>query len=504
MTKGSTLQGKKILIFQQRDWGRRIGHFLAKKLQAEGARLAALTLKKESHRFLMNQKEIAYDMVINIDEVMQDPAKFLSGDDISFAQICDDLGADTLWPLIYSLRNHVKSYGEKYYYAFQQNVSDEEIVLYTKAIYRCLKRVFVEFKPDIILSPNLGDLSHLMCNVMADKYGAVVLVPSESKVRGIYVFTHNYRESRSRFCERIDALNSGKADSENRQQARKYIQEFRTKFIKPEYMDKLDAKVPWRKKLRQYLSPLRRIANWYLKEQINYIPNLGITIDWRPPRIILRDFFGMLKYKRFANTFPYYPFEKLDKFVYFPLQFQPEQTIDVQAPYFANQIEAVRLVAMSLPGDYTLAVKEHPAMVGYRAPSYLEKLARTANVKLIDYRIPSEQVIKNTDLIVSPSSTSIAEAAFYNKPAVQLGDLGTTLKLPNVFKHSDMPSLARKIREVLQIDLQTPEYERRLENYVAAAYDVGFEFNYRGVWERGEQENMEPLWEIYRAELETI
>ena len=35
------LKGKRILIFQQRGWALTIGHFLAKKLQAEGGRLAA-------------------------------------------------------------------------------------------------------------------------------------------------------------------------------------------------------------------------------------------------------------------------------------------------------------------------------------------------------------------------------------------------------------------------------------------------------------------------------
>lgn len=228
------------------------------------------------------------------------------------------------------------------------------------------------------------------------------------------------------------------------------------------------------------------------------MPSLGATIDYKPPRIILRDFFANRRYKKFAQNFPYHPLEKLGKFIYFPLQFQPEATIDVQAPYFSNQLETARLVAMSLPGDYTLAVKEHPAMVGHRSPSYLDKFARTANVTLIDHRISSGEVFKQADLIVSPSSTSIAEAAFYNKPAIQLGDLGTTLKLPNVFKHSDMPTLPQKIKEVLKIDLQTPDYERRLENYVAAAYDTGFDFDYFGVWYHGEKEDLEKLWQIYR------
>lgn len=494
-------RGKRILIFQQRDWGRRIGHFLARKLQGEGCRLAALTFKNESHLFVLRQKQVKYDLIVSIDEIMTDPSKFLDGDDISFAEICADLGVDTLWPFIYSLRNHVTNYGEKYFYSFRQNVPDEEIVVYVKALYISLKRFFDEFHPETILSPNFSDIAHIMCNLMAEKHGAAMIAPNDSKIRGISIFSHSFHGDKGPFCDRIGALNSGQADSTNRGRAMKYIAEFRQQFKDPKYSEQqLRKKSRW-KRLRQTLSPLRKIFNWYVKKHINYLPNLGVTIDYKPPRIILRDFFAERRYRKFAENYPYYSFEKVEKFVYFPLQVQPEATIDVQAPYFTNQVEFARLVAMSLPGDYTLVVKEHPAMVGFRPPDALDKLARTANIKLIDFRIPSEKVLQRTALVVSPSSTTIAEAAFYNKPAIQLGDLGTTLKLPNVFKHSDLPSLPRKIKEVLAKDLKTADYERRLENYVAAAYDTGFVFDYFGVWYHGEKGNMENLWQVYRKEI---
>jgi len=57
------------------------------------------------------------------------------------------------------------------------------------------------------------------------------------------------------------------------------------------------------------------------------------------------------------------------------LQFQPEASIDVMAPFFSNQIETARQIAMSMPDDYVLVTKEHPAMVELRPPSYLEDRA---------------------------------------------------------------------------------------------------------------------------------
>lgn len=73
------LKGKRILIFQQRGWALNIGHFLAKKLQAEGCRLAALTLKQTTHEFVLNQKEVNFEMISNIDEIKKNPRKYLDG-----------------------------------------------------------------------------------------------------------------------------------------------------------------------------------------------------------------------------------------------------------------------------------------------------------------------------------------------------------------------------------------------------------------------------------------
>jgi hypothetical protein len=499
----NSLKGKKILIFQQRGWAISIGHFLAKKLQDEGCKLAALTLKRTTHKFILNQQEVKYDFILNNDEIMSRPKEYLGNDDYTLAEIEEALGVESIWPMVMSLRNHVRSYKDNYYYSFKQNVPDEEIVHFIKAIYKYIRVIFEQFSPDLIISPNFVALPHIMLNLYAKKKGVTMFDATDSKIRGVYIFSHDYQDSIGDFWNRIDALNTGSEKSQNQDRAKKYIAEFRKNFIQPQYMKKESPKTLLQK-IRHMGSPYYHILRWYLKRPINELESTGITGDYRPPRIILRDHYAYDKYKRQTERFPFYPFEKVGKYVYFPLQFQPEASIDVAAPYFSNQVETARQVAMSLPGDYTLVVKEHPAMVGLRSPSYLEKVARTVNVKLVDYRIPNEKIIRGASLIVSPNSTTLAEAAFLNKPAIQLGDLGTTLKLPNVFKHTDMTTLALKIKEVLKKDLSNNEYERLLENYVSAAYDTGFDIDYIKMWEENDNTDKEKLWLAYKKHIEEI
>lgn len=499
----NSLKGKKILIFQQRGWAINIGHFLAKKLQEEGCKLAALTFKGVVHEFMLNQKEVTYDFIISNDEVESRPKEYLGNEDYTLTEIEEALGIESIWPIVMSLRNHVKSYGEKYYYSFKQNVPDEEIVYLIKATYKCIKIIFDKFSPDLIISPTFAALPHIMFNLYAKKKGVTMLAISESRIRGIYIFSQDYLESTGDFWNRIDALNAGNEKSQNQDKAKKYISEFRSNFIQPLFVRR-EPPNPLLGKIRHVLSPFYHIIQWYINPPVNKLENTGITVDYRPPRIILRDHYTHDRYKRRVNAFPYHSFENIGKYIYFPLQTQPEIPIDVLAPYCSNQIETARQVAMSLPYDYTLVVKDHPFMFGYRSPSYLEKIARTVNVKLIDYRTPNEKVIKGADLIVGPSGTTLTEAAFLNKPAIQLGNCGISLKLPNVFKHTDMTTLTSKIKEVLKKDLHTEEYERRLENYVAAAYDTGFDTDYFQLWEVGGDIGKEDLWQSYKSEIKKI
>jgi len=498
------INGKRVLIFQQRRWAMSIGHFLAKKLQAEGCKLAALTAKKSVHNFVISQTDVKYDLIISSDVPKSRPKEYLNGVTYSLTEICEDLGIDTIWPLVAGARFHVKSYKDKYYYGFKQNVSDEGITDYIMAVYKYIKIIFSDFKPDLIIAPNFATLHHMMFNLYAKKRGIKMLAVTDTKIRGQWVSTYNYHCETGPFYEHIDSLNDGCAETQNRQLAKNFIKEFRQEFKIPTYCDEPQTDKNFIKKIRSNLSPLYQILMWYLKKSEDLWESIGVTPDYRPPKIILRDYFSQKKYQKFADNFNYTPLESIKNYVYFPLQVQPEESIDVYSPFFNNQIETARLVAMSLPGDYTLVVKDHPGMSNKRPPSYLQKIDRTVNVKLVDYRLSSEKILKRADMVISPGGTVIAEAAFLIKPVIQLGDLGTTLKLPNVFKHTDMRTLSKKIKEVWQVNLHTPEYERRLENFVAAAYDKGIDVNYLEIWQESDKKNMkqtEKLWEFYKKEI---
>ena len=78
--QNKSLAGKRILLFQQRGWGKGIGRFLAKKLYQEGCALAAITYKRNTHELIINQPNVKYGLVINNDEIMSRPKDYLQGE----------------------------------------------------------------------------------------------------------------------------------------------------------------------------------------------------------------------------------------------------------------------------------------------------------------------------------------------------------------------------------------------------------------------------------------
>jgi hypothetical protein len=500
------LEGKRILIFQQRGWALRIGHYLARRFREEGAIIGALTFKKSTDKFVREQQEVVYEYLQSHDDIMENPEKYLNDDEITLHEICEDYGIDSIWPLVQSLRNHVKSYQDKYYYGFKQNVSDEKIICYLQAAHKMCKKIFEEFSPDVIIAPNFVAYPHIALNLYARKRGVRMIGVTDSKVFGMSIFTESYLDDQGAFIDRVIDLNKGIAHSQNELKSMEYIEENRKRLSQldvnrlfEEKTDIWNLKNRFRSILHGSKNVLRLVRNILRTiNRTNYVSGLGNTIDAKNVKMVWRDYWVPKKHTRDAKIFPYENLDKIENYAFMTLQFQPESSIDVISSRFNNQIETARQIAMSLPDDMTLVVKDHPAMLGYRSGSYLEKIARTPNVKLVDYRISTQDILKRCKIVVAATGTVFFEAAVMRVPCVQLGDLGTIRLLPNVYHYADLSTLSGKIKEIITANIDVEVHDQKLKNYVMGAYDVGFDLNWMGIWDRGEDGDLEPIYVCFQ------
>jgi hypothetical protein len=142
--------------------------------------------------------------------------------------------------------------------------------------------------------------------------------------------------------------------------------------------------------------------------------------------------------------------------VFYPMQYQPEQTTLVGGLYFANQISTIENIAKSLPFGYTLIVKEHPRGRGARPAWQYRHLARFPNIRFCD--ADSKEIMKRCGAVITITSTAGLEAMALDRPIVVLGSCYYDFA-DIIYKPKSWPDLAQTLRRIL-VD---GEYEKNAQ-----------------------------------------
>lgn len=184
-----------------------------------------------------------------------------------------------------------------------------------------------------------------------------------------------------------------------------------------------------------------------------------------------------MKRKKFLDNNSYKTISD-EKFIYLPLNQEPERSLLIDAPYFTNQIETIHHIAKSIPIDYILYVKEHPTQGkarGWRSISDYKKIIELPNVKLIHPDISSIDLIKKSSLVITVGGTASFEAQIYNKPSIMFSNLGFQ-KMGNIERINSLEDLPKKIEFSLnsKVDL------KKLSIYISSLLKNSFTFDFFG------------------------
>ncbi len=163
------------------------------------------------------------------------------------------------------------------------------------------------------------------------------------------------------------------------------------------------------------------------------------------------------------------------KFVYYPLHIEQERNLLIAAPFYTNQIELIRSIVKSLPIDYKLIVKEHPAQETreWRDISEYEEIRNIPNVVLMHPDISSKKIFKKCSLVITIGGTTGLESNFFQKPSIILSDMDYSI-IPTAEFVSNIQDLPEKIKENLQKKVIVDD----LDKFVQLYEENSFEFDY--------------------------
>ena len=358
-----------------------------------------------------------------------------------------------LWNIVYSdvIFNEYNNY-----YKFEEN----EILSVLEQMCKCYEKIINEVNPQYLMIKVTDACNTRLLQLMCSSLGIKVL--SQGSPRFGYRCTFS---SDNDVIEEMDYINQDNYNKKNLGELQKYIKghteedrswgnEFRT------------SKFQWLKAGIKYLLLTLDIS------YRNYYWNFGRT----PFKAIKTEILFYIKKKSRKKFLDQNSSKTIPnkKFIYFPLQLEPERTLLVPAPYFSDQLEVIKKCAKSIPVDYILVVKEHPMqkLRGWRDKKFYKEILAMPNVILIHPDVSNEEMINKTDLVITITGTSGLEAAFQLKPSIVLANVSYQ-HLPSVHRIKNIEELPKRIDEFLNVKVSIED----LNNYTNYVLKNSFQFD---------------------------
>jgi len=135
-------------------------------------------------------------------------------------------------------------------------------------------------------------------------------------------------------------------------------------------------------------------------------------------------FSSILKEYFYSYKVRYDALDRQDKYYFYPIHIEPEAVVLYWAGgWYKNQIKLIENIAAQLPAHTWLYVKDHPYSLSYRSIGDYHRLRAIPNVKLIDPRTNSIEIIKNSTGVITINGTSGFEALVLGKAVYTFGSI---------------------------------------------------------------------------------
>jgi len=158
-----------------------------------------------------------------------------------------------------------------------------------------------------------------------------------------------------------------------------------------------------------------------------------------------------------------------EKYIFFPLHFQPEASTLIYGKWYLDQVALIENISKAIPLGYKLYVKEHSYGFGSRPFNYYKRLKKLPNVRLISPYTNTTDLIKKSSLVVTITGTVGWEACLLGKRVLTLGDIFYNT-FDEVVKVKEIEELSNLIFKNLDKEIN----EKQLIYFVAAVFRSTF------------------------------
>jgi hypothetical protein len=365
---------------------------------------------------------------------------------------------------------------------YDRRFTDDQLLAILQLGLVRMEKLFDELRPDVVIGFICVTMIDYLAALFARARGIRVLNLRPTRVGDHFMANSTLNDPSPEFAQRYAALFGGES-SPNLEAARAHVARVRQTDGKYEGVVSPSNKPALRldARGRSPLSRLRGMVSNYLDYRRN-----GASDNHVPDPLAALAYAGMVNPLRAWRTqralrAGYVTPAKLKgrRFAFFPLHTEPEVSLLVYGRPYVNQIEILRWLAISLPADMILVVKEHPWMVGKRTMGAYRKILNIPRVVFADPSLSARSLVQASELVAVITGSVALEAALLGKPVITFGECPFNLFPPTMLRRCDDPRTLPQIMRELIDGFRTDD--RALEAYVAAVMDSSVRVNFYSV-----------------------
>ena len=362
---------------------------------------------------------------------------------------------------------------------YRRRFTDEELLYILQRGVERVEALFDRLKPDLVVSFICVTMLDYVAYLVAKARGVRFLNLRPTRIGDRVALSQRLNDPSPELASRYRRLLDGE-ESRYAEDARQYIRRVREQHgryegvVRPSDKPALQSNASKFARLDRLIAAIRGYFAYRnsIAASDNHVPDplrrLYFTA-WRNPRQAARtrDFFQG-RYVRESDLTGL-------RYVFFPLHTEPEVSLLVYGRPYVNQIEIIRMLAMSLPVDTVLVVKEHPWMVGKRSLAAYQKMLEIPRVRFADPALEARTLVQQADLVAVVTGSVALEAAMLDKPVITFGDCPYNLLPDSMVRRCDDPRrLQVLIRQAIE---QHRTDEDALHAYVSAVFDTSVGVN---------------------------
>ncbi len=444
--KTSNLEKENIVVWLDFDAYAYINFGIISALsKLDKSNLIGIVATKQDMSFFQNQQIVEFKKLFYYPECYIKKSSF----DINALKDYEKKYDLHLWLDVYSVRSFYK-----YWTEFHKFTKEEIFSIIQNTIFFFIG-ILEKFNPKLLLMQIPGEnISNLLLYRIAKKMGIKVLFPNAVYMHNKMVITDNLviKEISDKYKKLIPNFDD---------ESSIYDEEF---IKKQNFAENWKIQSSNRFGTSSFSQKINHYISRLSSESEPIYKNIGKT-KLKMIKYKFQNHFEIKKRKEFLDANSIKTIED-NKFIYFPLQSEPEAKILVTASYYSNQVTLIENIAKSIPIEYILYVKEHPIQKEklWRTIDDYKKIIALPNVKLVHPNVSSLELISKSHMVISIAGGTGFEALFYKKPVLLFTDeyydelsvvtkIKTFTELPNYIRNAlrDFKFSNKELNALMQV-----------------------------------------------------